>query len=201
LSEYTNLKGSTQRTMPVQTLAESKKKTPWLKAMAEFFYFEASEQRRRNSVFSDIKKMTQGDFVYRSVDIEKSLNPDMMGDYRILTNDVALPTHLKHFDFLGIISNAIRGIFSETDSKYRVESNDEYYTNDYIRAKTERLNEYAKKAFKLEVDKMLIKRGINPNKSDFESEEEQQQYLQQLEQEVKQLTPEEIKAFTIRWFG
>ena len=186
-------KGSHGRTMPVQTLPESKKKDAWLEAMAEFLYFEASQQRRRNSVFSDIKKMTQGDFVYRSVDIEKSLTPEMMGDYKILTSDVAMPTHLKHFDFLGIIANSIRGVFSETDSKYRVESSDEYFTNDFIRAKTERLNEYAQKVFKLEIDKMLIKRGFNPYQDEFESEEEQQQYTQRLQEEVKSLTPEEIE--------
>lgn len=185
--------GATQRTMPVQTLPKSKKTKAWLEAVADFLYFQASEQRRRNSVFSDIRKMTQGEFVYRSVDIEKTLNPDMISDFKLLTSDSNLPTHLKHFDFLGIIANAIKGAFSETDSQYRITSIDEYFTNDYIRAKTERLNEYAKKLFKLEVDKMLIKKGINPNQTEFTSEEEKQQYLQQLEEETKKLTPEEIE--------
>ena len=185
--------GATQRTMPVQTLPKSKKGKAWLEAMSEYLYFQASEQRRRNSVFSEIKKMTQGDFVYRSVDIEKTLSPDMMGDFKSLTADVALPTHLKHFDFLGIIANAIKGVFAESDSQYRVDSNDEYFTNDYIRAKTERLNQYAQKLFKLEIDKMLIGRGINPNQTEFQSEEEQQQYIQQLEAEIQKLTPEEIE--------
>jgi hypothetical protein len=186
--------GSTQRTMPVQTISESKKqKDVWLEAMSDFLYLEASQQRKRNGVFSEIKKMVEGDFVYRSVDIEKTLNPEMMGDFRTLTADTALPTHLKHFDFLGIIANAIKGVFSETDSKYRVESFDEYYTNDFIRAKTERLNQYAQKVFKLEIDRMLIGRGFNPNQTEFQSEEEQQQYLQQLEAEVQKLTPAEIE--------
>lgn len=179
--------------MPVQTLPEKKKTKAWMESVAEFLYFEATQQRRRNGVFSDIKKMTEGDFVYRSVDIEKSLNPDMVEDLKLLTSDAAIPTHLKHFDFLGIISNAIKGVFSETDSKYRVESYDEYFTNEFIRAKTERLNEYAQKVFKLEIDRMLIKRGFNPNQTEFNSEEEQQQYLQQLEEEVQKLTPEEIE--------
>lgn len=185
--------GATQRTMPVQTLPDKKKNKAWLQAMSEYLYFQASEQRRRNSVFSDIKKMTQGEFVYRSVDIEKTLNPDQMGDFNLLTSDAALPTHLKHFDFLGIIANAIKGVFSETDAKYRVESFDEYYTNEFIREKTERLNVYAQKLFKLEIDRMLIQRGINPNQTEFASEEEQQAYIQRLEAEIKSLTPEEIE--------
>lgn len=197
MSDYSIYKGinngSTQRNMPVQRLPEKKKKGAWLEAMADFFYFQAINQRRRNSVFSDIRKMTQGDFVYRSVDIEQTLSPELKKEYRTLTSDTAIPTHLKHFDFLGIIANAIKSVFSETDSKYRVESNDEYFTNDYIREKTERLNQYAQRLFKLEIDKMLLNRGINPNQTEFSSEEERQQYIQQLEEEVKKFTPEEIE--------
>lgn len=198
MSDYNIFKGinggATQRNMPVQTISEKKKKSKvWKEAMAEYLYFEATSQRRRNSVFSDIKKMVQGDFVYRSVDIESTLTPDLKKDLNVLKSDVALPTHLKHFDFLGIIANAIKGVFSETDSKYRVESNDEYFTNDYIRAKTERLNQYAQRLFKLEIDRMLLNRGINPNETEFESEEEKQQYLQMLEAEVQKFTPEEIE--------
>lgn len=186
--------GGTQRLLPVQTLPKSKKTPQWLKANADFLYFEANRQRRRNSVFSEIRKMTEGEFVYRSVDIEKTLSTtDSVQDLKTLTSDVALPTHLKHFDFLGIISNAIKSTFGEMDSQYRIQSIDEYSTNEYIRTRSEKLHQYAQAIFKREIDKMLIMKGINPNKQDFQSEEEQQQYLAQLDAEVKRLTPEEIE--------
>jgi len=194
LAEYNihnGLKGSHNRLMPIQTIPKSKKNKAWKDAMADFLYREAVAQRRRNSVFTDIKKMTQGEFVYRSVDLEKTLagNPD----YAILTGDVPLPTHLKHFDFLGIIANAIKGAFSEIDSKYRVESFDEYYVNDFILAKTEKYKEYAQRLLKLQVDSYLIKQGLNPERAEFNSEEEKQQYLQQLEQAAAEYTPEEVE--------
>lgn len=180
-------------TMPLQTISESEKDERWLKKTVEFLYFKAISQIRRNSVFSDIKKMTQGDFVYRSVDINSTLNPDMMEDKRLLTKDVAMPTHLKHFDFLGIISNAIKGMFLKTNPKYNTESIDEYFTNDYIRERTQRLEVYAAKLFEVEINKMLISKGLNPNQTDFKSEQEQQQYTQQLEAEIKKFTPDEIQ--------
>lgn len=186
--------GATQRMLPVQTLPKSKKTPAWLQANADFLYFEATRQRRRNSVFSDIRKMTEGEFVYRSVDIESTLSTNEATQaYKTLTSDVGAPTHLKHFDFLGIISNAIKSVFGEMDSQYRVQSIDEYYTNDFIREKTERLNQYAKAIFKRSIDKLLIMRGINPNQQEFQSEEEKQQYLAQLDAEVKSLTPEQIE--------
>lgn len=183
-----------QRNLPVQTIPLKKKTPAWLKANVDFFYWEAVRQRGRNSVFSDIRKMTEGEFVYRSVDIEKTLNTsDQMSDFKVLKSDVELSTHLKHFDFLGIIANAIKGAFSEVDSLYRITSNDEYSTNEYIRMRSEKLHEYAQAVFKREIDGFLISRGFNPNQTEFTSEEEQKQYLAQLDEEVQKLTPEEIE--------
>jgi hypothetical protein len=185
--------GSTHRELPVQTLPKSKKNKHWLQACADALYFEATRQRRKNAVFSDIRKMTEGEFVYRAVDIERTLNNTDVQQLQALQSDVAIPTNLKHFDFLGIIANAIKGVFGETDSQYTVDSNDDYYTNDFIRAKTEKLNQYAKAVFKREIDRMLIERGIDPDQQSFNSEEEKQQYIAQLDAEVKKLTPEEIE--------
>lgn len=185
--------GSTQRDLPVQTLPKSKKNKAWLEANADFLYFEAIRQRRQNSVFSEIRKMTEGEFVYRAVDIERTLNGSDLQQLQALGSDVPIPTHLKHFDFLGIIANAIKGIFAETDSQYNIESVDEYSTNEYIRARTEKLHQYARAVFKREIDRMLIERGIDPDQQSFESDEERQQYLAMLDQEVKKLTPEEIE--------
>lgn len=185
--------GSTFRDLPVQTLPKSKKTDAWLKANADALYWQATQQRRRNSVFSEIRKMTEGEFVYRSVDIEKTLNNTELQEFQALASDVPIPTSLKHFDFLGIIANAIKGVFAETDSQYNIEDVSDCYTNEYIRARTEKLNQYAQALFKREIDRMLIARGINPNQQEFSSEEEKQQYLAQLDAEVKKLTPDEIE--------
>lgn len=197
MQEYSVLNGinggSTTRTMPVQTLPKSKKNKAWLQQTADFLYFEAIRQRRQNSVFSEIRKMTEGEFVYRAVDIERTLNGTDLQQLQNLSSDVPIPTHLKHFDFLGIIANAIKGVFGELDSQYNIESTDDYYTNDYIRAKTERLHQYAQALFKREIDRMLIEKGINPYEQEFSSPEEQQAYQAQLDAEIKRLTPEEIE--------
>lgn len=185
--------GATHRGLPVQTLPKSKKNKKWLQACSDGLYSEATRQRRKNSVFSEIRKMTEGEFVYRSVDIERTLNNSDIQQMQALQSDVAMPTNLKHFDFLGIIANAIKGVFGETDSQYSIESIDEYSTNEYIRQRTEKLNQYAKAIFKREIDRMLIERGIDPDQQSFKSEEEKQQYIAQLDEEVKKLTPEEIE--------
>ncbi len=194
-SAFNNISGTNNnRTLPVQMLPKTKKNKTWLKATMDFLYNEASRQKRRNLVFSDIRRMTEGDFVYRSVDIEKSLYGDEAQQLNKLTNDVALPTHLKHFDFLGIIANAIESVFGETDDKYRIESIDEYFTNQYIEEKTKRLHSNMEQIIQLLVKTTLIENGLDPDKQDFQSEEERQAYLQQIEAEVQKINKEDIEG-------
>ncbi len=195
LNIFSNIGVNTRnRTVPVQTLPDSKKNDEWVKATLDTFYWEATQQIKRNSVFSEIRKMTEGEYTYKAVTVEETLTDSKMkSDFANLNKDFYTPTHIKHFDFIGIIANAIKGMFSELDDLYRVQSNDEYFTNEYIRLRTEKLHQYAQKVFKAEIDKMLIAKGLNPNKQDFQSEEEKQQYLQQLDAEVKKYTPEEIE--------
>lgn len=187
--------GSSSRSIPLQTLPNSKKNKGWQKATMDALETEGIRQLRKNYVFADARKMTQGEFVYRAVDIED--NPMGMPWFdkaiRKLRQDVSIPTYIKHFDFIGIIVNAITGVYDDMDDLYRVESFDEYSTNEYIRFRTEKLHEYAQAVFKAEIDRMLISKGINPNKQDFQSEEEKQQYLQELDAQVKALTPVEIE--------
>ena len=197
MSEYNVFKNigssSGHRTLPVQTLPKARKTKEWLKTTVDFLYNEAVRQKRQNLVFSKVRRMTEGDFVYESVDIEKTLYGDEAQQLKKLTNDAPLPTHLKHFDFLGIIANAIESVFAELDDKYRVIAIDETSTNEYIRARTENLHKYAQALFQAEVNKMLLANGINPDRTEFNSEEEKQAYIQQLDVEVQKYTPEEFE--------
>lgn len=193
---FNNLKDTNvaPNSIPFQLLPLNKKDKKWLKNHAEFFYSEATKQLNRNRVFSDIRNMTQGEFSYRAVNIEETLlSTKLEGDYKKLTSDVAIATHIKHFDFLGIIANSIIATFGTLDDLYRIESTDEYSDNEYIRQRTQKFEDRLQAVIKLEVNKMLLTNGINPNKQDFKSEEEQQQYVQMLEAEVAKLTPENIE--------
>lgn len=193
---YFNGLGSASKTMPIQTLPFSKKNKKWKKANMDALYWEATQQMHKNYIFADIRRMTKGEFTYRAVDIEQSFvnTPWMDKHVKNLSQNTYIPTHIKHFDFIGIIVNAITGIYDDMDSKYRVESIDEYSTNEYIRERTQAYEKRAQAIFKAEIDRMLLEKGINPNQTEFNSEEEKQQYLAQLDAEVKKYTPQEIEA-------
>lgn len=191
---FNGIGNGSPKTIPVQTLPQKKKTSKWQKATMDALEREGIEQLHRNIVFRESRKMIEGEFTYQAVDMESPMNlPWFDKEVRKMRYDQNIPTYLKHFDFIGIIVNAIVGIYRPMDNRYRVESQDEYSTNEWIRQKTEGLHKYAKAVFEQEINRMLLANGVDPNKNDFESEEEQQAYQQQLAQTVKDYTPVEIE--------
>ena len=171
-----------------------KKTDKWKRNTLDNIYTKAVKQIRQNLIFVDIKRMTEGDFVARSVDIEKTLYGDEAQQLKKLTNDVGLPTHLKNFDILGMMVHAIESVFGELDDKYRAETTDEIFTNQFIEEKTKRLHANMEQIIQLLVKSTLIENGLDPDKKDFQSEEERQQYLQQIEAEIQKINKEDIEG-------
>jgi hypothetical protein len=191
---FNGIGNGSPKTIPVQTLPQKKKTPKWEKATMDALESEGIQQLHKNIVFRESRKMIEGEFTYQAVDMESPMNlPWFDKEVRKMRNDLKIPTYLKHFDFIGIIVNAIVGIYRPMDNRYRVESQDEYSTNEWIRQKTEGLHKYAAAVLEQEVNKMLLSNGLDPQKNDFESEEEQQAYQQQLSETVKNYTPSEIE--------
>jgi hypothetical protein len=200
MPEYNNFLGiagtaNSGDALPYQMDSKKIKKTDrWKRNTLDSLYTKALNQIRRNLIFIDIKRMTEGDFVVRSVDLEKSLYGDEAQQLKKLTNDVGLPTHLKNFDILGMMVHAIESVFGELDDQYKAETTDEIFTNQYIEEKTKRLHGNMQKIIDLLVKKTLIEAGLDPDKRDFQSEEEQQQYVQQIEAEIEKINKEDIEG-------
>jgi len=183
--------------MPPQAIPTAKKTKAWKKATMDALHRIGERQNQDSLKFRDYKKMVDGEFTYLGTgfgELEGN-NSFFSKQVRRLRQDRGIPTHIKHFDFIGIVCNALSGIYNEFEDIFRIDSLDEYFTNEYIRQKTELLHKYAAETFNNEVNRLLLQRGIDVNKSDFQSEEEAQQYQQEIDQQVKALTPEEIEVF------
>lgn len=180
-------------TLPIQVLPTKKKSKAWKKVCMDRLERIGIEQLHENIRFREFKKMKEGEFTYSAVGLEEMSLPWFSKEITKLRDKANIPTYLKHFDFIGIVTGALEGIYSDFEDVFRIDSIDEYSTNEYIRQKTEMLHQYARQVFKQEVNKLLLMRGIDPNKQDFQSEEEAQAYQQQIQQEVQALTPAEIE--------
>jgi len=188
--------GHNTNTIPIQMLPSSSKTLSWKKATIDSLERNGINQLYKNIRFNAYRKMTNGLFTYQGTGVSDNEDFDMPwfnNHLEKLRKGNNIPSYIKHFDFIGIVVNALSGIFANLNDKFRVESIDEYFTNEYIRQKTELLHKYAQETFLNEVNKLLLQRGIDVNKNDFNSQEEADAYKQEIQAQTKALTPEEIE--------
>lgn len=180
--------------LPIQLLPKNKKNRQWKEATIDALERIGVSQLHKNIRFRDYRKMTEGRFTYSATGFGDFMEmPWFDKEIRQVRQGAGIPTYIKHFDFIGIVVNAIANMFSELDDRYRVESIDEYSTNEFIRMKTDLLHQNAERIFMEEVKRILLMRGIDPNQQNFQSQEEADAYQQELQQQVKALTPMEIQ--------
>ena len=198
---FNGIGASTSSILPQQTLPDNSKTKAWKKATIDSIERKGLTQRKDNLIFREWRAMSEGRFTYLGTGISDFQElPWFDKEVRKLRSDHNLGTYIKHFDFVGIIVNAMSSVYSELDDRYRIDSIDEYSTNEYIRQKTEMLHQYAQQMFVQEMNKLLMMKGFDPFKGDFESQEEEQQYQQEKQQQIKALTPPEIEAFMAKNF-
>jgi hypothetical protein len=186
--------GNLSNILVAQAIPDSKKTENWKKNNMDTFERIAQKQFRENLKFKDYYDMIEGRLTYLSSGLGDYVDMSpFRADVKKISEDKGIPTYLKHYDFIGIVVNALVGLYMDFQDVFRVDSNDEYFTNDYIRYKTELLYKYAQETFQAELQRLLVGRGIDINKNDFETQEEYDQYQQQIAEQKKALTPPEIE--------
>lgn len=165
--------------LPNQFLPESQKNDKFKKRTMDALESIGLSQLSDNIGFRDFYKMTEGSLVYSDYGIDEGI----LGKIKSLGGDMEIPSFLKHYDIIGILVNQMVGEWIGMRDEFTIDSvGDEVSQNDFISERTERVQEYSRQSFDLELKKRLIERGINPEGQEFESEEEQQAYIQQIEQ-------------------
>lgn len=112
-----------------------------------------------------------------------------------LTAEFELPNYLRHYDIISQVVNTMSGEWQSRPDMFKVKQTGENATNEYLRKKTDLTKKYIFDKINAEINKKLADQGININKQDFSSPEEQQQYTQQLDQMRQQMTPKEIQKY------
>ena len=185
---------STTNTLPLQTVPTATKKTPtWKKGTMDALESIGLAQLAENAHFEDYYKMLRGNLVYSDYGVE---DLSLLDRIRELGDNVQIPTFVKHYDIIGIMVRQIVGEWLKNKDNFKVDSTgDEISQNDYLREQTRRVEEYSLRTFENEIQLGLLRIGISPTETEFNSEEEKQQYKQMLEQErAKIVSPEAIQA-------
>lgn len=183
--------GEISSSLPMQAIPDSQKTEAWKKATMDRLEQIALSQVSRNVEFRDYYKMVEGRLVYSDFEAP----PEIVKDIASLRAEMDLPTYLRHYDLIGVMANQLAGELDTNKDKLRVDSIDEFSQNEFIREKSDRLNEYMQGKFDFEIKRRLAMKGLNPeNTGKFESPEQQQQYMEMLKQEAAKLvSPEQIE--------
>ncbi len=177
--------------LPPQMIPQKKKNKKFIEETLDILESIGIRQFKENIKFKDFYKMVRGELVYSDyLDI-----PPQLREVQKVREDFEIPTFLKHYDLIGIITNALTGEYMRNADKFVVTNTDEFASNEFERTRNDLLQAYVKEEFEKELNLRLITQGLNPNRNDFQSEEEQIQFMQQVQQAQQELTPPEIETY------
>jgi hypothetical protein len=176
--------------LPPQAIPKRKKNDNWKKTCLDNLENEGLRQYVDNLPMTDYYKMLSGDMAYIDVlDDDQDLAYSYIQEFK--RDKLNLPTYLKHWDLMYPVVSKIVGEWAMQYDKLRFDTTDEISTNDYIRERTLRLNQYSEAVLQKELEKMMALAGMDI-KTDFKSEEEYNEYQAQREQVLKDYFPDNI---------
>lgn len=180
--------------LPPQMLSikeKYKNNKKWAKDCMDSLEAIGRQQFYNNLRFVENYEMIRGRFIFSHY-IDREDYGDMIAQ---LTKEFELPSHLRHYDIISQVVNTLSGEYQKRPDIFRVKAYDEYAQNNYLRTKTDLLQKWMHEELNTYIDIRLAEEGYDENKSDFASEEEQQAYLQKIDERRKELTPPEIQKY------
>lgn len=171
--------------LPMQMLPRSKKGVKWQKSVMDTLETIGLRQIHQNRSFADYRKMQQGRLVYADFDETQS---DLTG-IAAHRQQEKLPTFLKHYDLIGRIINLLAGEFNKQKDTINIVSTDLFSTGEFLREKDSKIRKFTEDYFNKIIEIGLLEKGLDPNKQDFQSEEERQQYLEELKLQRDSIIP------------
>lgn len=181
--------------MPNHFVSSKDKEDPdWIKTTMDYYGALAWNQFQNNrSNFKGNYEMLNGiinkeDYYGRQDGINQYLDmQDWMEKHSIQMEE---EDWIKHYPIINPPLNTLIGELTQRPDKQRVKAIDEYSFNEFIRAKTEMLNQMYKMRVEQIIQQRAAAQGIDLN-IEPQSEEE----AQQLQQQRELLTPKQIQKF------
>jgi hypothetical protein len=179
--------------LPPMTLPRSTKKgDKWKRAVMDSFEHIGLKQLHENLSFFDNYRMVEGKITFQEL---SDVAPQLSKLDDLLAN-AEVPTTLRHYDITSIILNTIVDKYVDFQDKFHVTDSGEVAKNDFLRFKDEQIQEALNNLIKVYIDEALAKKGLDSKGKQFNSPEEQQQYMAQLEQEKQNLVPKDLQDST-----
>jgi hypothetical protein len=177
--------------LPAQMVSITKKNKAWQEDCMDALEQIGTHQYLQHLSLIENYEMVKGKFIFKHY-LEQDEYADMVHQ---LSKEFEIPNYLRHYDIISQVINTLSGEYQKRPDNFRVKGFDENTTNNYVREKTKMLLDYVTQQINAEIDAQLVQQGFDPNKQDFQSQEEQQSYEQQIGQARQALTPPEIERY------
>jgi len=178
--------------LPAQALPDKKKTKIWFKDCMDTL--ETIGIRQLNVArhrFEDAYRIVEGSYSYSAVTNTSAF----LSEVDMLRQQSDLPEDLQHYGFIEPIVNTLIGEYIKKPNPTIIYTNDPTSTNEYLRVKKDLLWKKVGKSIDTEVNLKLLAMGMDPMGQKFESEEQKQQFMQQLQQEKQKNIPQEIQDY------
>lgn len=179
-----------------EKFAKSKK---WGKECVDAFENIGRVQYYDNLRFVENYKMINGQFIMS----QYTDNGGYKDWLSMLSQEFEVPSTLRHYDIMGKVLNNLTEKLSEFPDVFRVEEiYEEDENNEFVRTQTELMHQSVKSSIMNEIRGRLVAQGLDPDKQDFESEEEAMQYFKELQEIQQAMTPAQIEKYMkTEWQG
>lgn len=174
---------------PMTVTKKVKGSKAWQEAVMDSFEHEAISQFKDNLQFTDLYRMVEGKLSYQ----ELSEVAPHMKDIQSLLDGVGVPSFLRHYDIIGIVVNALVGHYNNMQPKFHVTDTGEIAESEFVRFKTDEFQKHVKSVIDNSVKLRMAKAGFKEEGKKFNTPEEQQQYIQQLEAAKAEFTPKDTQ--------
>lgn len=161
----------------------------------------ANHQLLENKKMNDYYKMYNGNLVWADYSGEDTqLLDNIVNEFIVDSENVKVPSFVKHYDILGVITNQIVGEWLSNKDDFAIDCiGDPITDNEFLRERSRRIEEVVLENFQLEYKLRMAELGFS-EQGEFESEEEQQAYMQQVQEIQNQIKPlEEIEKDMRSW--
>jgi hypothetical protein len=186
-SSFVNSMARTDLLPPMTVTKKVKDSDKWKKAVMDSFEQIAIRQIQENLSFFDHYRMVDGEMTYQ----ELSEVAPGLSNLEDLLSGAGVPTFLKHYDITSIIVNTIVDKYVDFQDKFHVTDSGEIAQNDYIRHKDEEFQKLIEAVVENTVNMALAEAGMTAEGKQFQNQEEQQAYMQQLEEAKQKFTPKD----------
>jgi len=214
---FTNIVDNYELFVPDHFLSlKEKESSDWIKSTMDYYANIAYSQYWTNQAMKKNYDLINGILVK-----EDYFTPDYehLVEFLDESTSVELPDYIKHYPMMNPPLNTLIGEITKRPDNVRFKAIDEYSHNDFMRAKTEMLQDmYLKKVEdiimqkaekqgllqqKFELQKQIEEAQQNPdaNPEELQGQIEQiNQQIQQIDQQIENLRPEEVEKYKVKTY-